>query len=74
MAFSWQAVRKTAAACCISHRTILLYSRFCAAKKSPQRGFPGYTAVAADGIVTGFGKASNGVLKNRYPKGLRTHL
>ena len=40
MAFSWQAVRKTAAACCISHRTILLYSRFCAAKKSPQRGFP----------------------------------
>ena len=31
-------------------------------------------AVAADGIVTGFGKASNGVLKNRYPKGLRTHL
>lgn len=31
----------------------------------------GWTAVAVEGIVTGFGKASNGVLKNRYPKGLR---
>lgn len=31
----------------------------------------GYTAVAAEGIVTGFGKASCGVLKNKYPKGLR---
>ena len=40
----------------------------------PAEGLSGYTAVAADGIVTGFGKASNGVLKNRYPKGLRTHL
>jgi len=41
---------------------------------TPAEGLSGYTAVAADGIVTGFGKASNGVLKNRYPKGLRTHL
>lgn len=31
----------------------------------------GYTAVSVNGIVTGFGKASNGVLKNKYPKGLR---
>lgn len=31
----------------------------------------GYTAVAVDGMVTGFGKASNGKLKNHYPKGLR---
>ncbi|MGN0550460.1 MAG: RsmB/NOP family class I SAM-dependent RNA methyltransferase [Acutalibacteraceae bacterium] len=31
----------------------------------------GYTAVCVNGIVTGFGKASNGVLKNKYPKGLR---
>ena len=31
----------------------------------------GYTAVAVNGIVTGFGKASNGTLKNKYPKGLR---
>ena len=31
----------------------------------------GWTAVAVEGVVTGFGKASNGVLKNRYPKGLR---
>ncbi len=31
----------------------------------------GYTAVAVDGVVTGFGKVSNGRLKNHYPKGLR---
>ena len=31
----------------------------------------GYTAVAIEGIITGFGKASTGVLKNKYPKGLR---
>ncbi len=34
--------------------------------------FKGYTAVAVEGVVCGFGKASRGVLKNRYPKGLRT--
>ena len=32
----------------------------------------GYTAVLVEGIPLGFGKASNGVLKNHYPKGLRT--
>lgn len=32
----------------------------------------GYTAVAVNGITAGFGKASNSVLKNKYPKGLRT--
>jgi tRNA and rRNA cytosine-C5-methylases len=31
----------------------------------------GYTAVTVNGVVTGFGKASNGRLKNHYPKGLR---
>lgn len=31
----------------------------------------GYTAVAVDNMITGFGKASNGKLKNHYPKGLR---
>ena len=30
-----------------------------------------YTAVCVNGITTGFGKASNGRLKNKYPKGLR---
>lgn len=35
-------------------------------------GANGFTAVCCDGIVTGFGKVSNGKLKNRYPKGLRT--
>lgn len=34
--------------------------------------FSGYTAVAVNGIIVGFGKASNGQLKNHYPKGLRT--
>ncbi|MBQ1977135.1 MAG: hypothetical protein II225_00125, partial [Ruminococcus sp.] len=32
----------------------------------------GYTAVAVEGILTGFGKVSSGMLKNKYPKGLRT--
>ena len=31
----------------------------------------GYTAVCVAGVITGFGKASGGRLKNRYPKGLR---
>ncbi len=31
----------------------------------------GYAAVAIDGICCGFGKVSGGVLKNKYPKGLR---
>jgi NOL1/NOP2/sun family putative RNA methylase len=31
----------------------------------------GYTAVCVNGITVGFGKASNGRLKNKYPKGLR---
>ena len=31
----------------------------------------GYTALAVDGVVTGFGKVSGGKLKNHYPKGLR---
>lgn len=32
----------------------------------------GFTAVLVEGITTGFGKASSGVLKNRYPKSLRS--
>ena len=32
----------------------------------------GYSAVCVSGMTTGFGKASNGRLKNKYPKGLRT--
>lgn len=32
----------------------------------------GYIAVCVNGITIGFGKASNGNLKNKYPKGLRT--
>ena len=31
----------------------------------------GYTAVCVNGITVGFGKCSNGRLKNKYPKGLR---
>lgn len=31
----------------------------------------GWTAVCVNGCVVGFGKASGGKLKNRYPKGLR---
>lgn len=31
----------------------------------------GFTAVCVNGMTTGFGKVSNGRLKNKYPKGLR---
>lgn len=34
--------------------------------------YKGYTAVCVDGVTVGFGKASGGRLKNKYPKGLRT--
>ncbi len=33
----------------------------------------GYTLVCVEGIPLGFGKASSGRLKNKYPKGLRNH-
>lgn len=33
--------------------------------------FKGYCGVAVNNIVTGFGKCSDGRLKNKYPKGLR---
>ena len=36
-----------------------------------EHSLKGYTAVSVEGIVTGFGKASGGKLKNKYPKGLR---
>ncbi len=32
----------------------------------------GYIAVCVNSMTTGYGKASNGRLKNKYPKGLRT--
>lgn len=32
----------------------------------------GFTAVLAEGVTAGFGKAVGGTLKNRYPKGLRS--
>lgn len=35
--------------------------------------YKGFTGVSVDGVMTGFGKASGGRLKNRYPKGLRNH-
>lgn len=34
-------------------------------------GVKGFTAVCVEGLTTGFGKCSGGVLKNKYPKGLR---
>lgn len=37
----------------------------------PCEGKSGWTAVCVAGMPVGFGKASNGKLKNRYPKGLR---
>lgn len=33
----------------------------------------GYTGVSVNGVMTGYGKASGGMLKNHYPKGLRDY-
>ena len=46
---------------------------FLRGEEIPAEGLAGYTAVAVEGVMTGFGKASGGVLKNKYPKGLRIH-
>ncbi len=40
-------------------------------KNSP--GNDGWTIVSLSGISLGWGKISNGILKNHYPKGLRLH-
>lgn len=45
--------------------------RFLRGEEIEAPGVQGWTAVTVEGIVTGFGKASGGRLKNRYPKGLR---
>ncbi len=37
-----------------------------------EKGLDGYTVVCVNGITLSFGKAKNGRLKNKYPKGLRT--
>lgn len=39
--------------------------------EAPQDCVKGYVSVKAQGFVTGFGKISDGILKNHYPKGLR---
>lgn len=38
-----------------------------------EQNLQGFTGVAANGVTLGFGKCSNGRLKNRYPKGLRNN-
>lgn len=39
--------------------------------EAPEGCPKGYVAVKAQGFIVGFGKVSDGVLKNHYPKGLR---
>lgn len=47
-------------------------TRFLRGEEIPaENGIKGYTAVCVGGLTTGFGKCSGGVLKNKYPKGLR---
>ncbi|MBO5550432.1 MAG: RsmB/NOP family class I SAM-dependent RNA methyltransferase [Lachnospiraceae bacterium] len=43
----------------------------CVIKKAPASGDTGWTLVTASGISLGWGKASDRMLKNHYPKGLR---
>ena len=46
--------------------------KFFHGEEIPCEDIKGYTAVLINGIPAGFGKASSKVLKNHYPKGLRT--
>lgn len=39
--------------------------------EAPKECVKGYVSVKSQGFVTGFGKISEGILKNHYPKGLR---
>lgn len=48
-----------------------LLTAFLHGEEIPCADQQGWTAVCVHGIPVGFGKASNGRLKNRYPKGLR---
>lgn len=61
--------------CCVSSLNLKLgdprLTAFLRGETIEAPGCKGWTAVAEEGIVTGFGKVSNGILKNHYPKGLR---
>ena len=46
-------------------------NKFLRGEEIPADAQKGYAALCIEGIVTGFGKLSNGTLKNKYPKGLR---
>ena len=48
-----------------------LLHAFLHGEEIPCDGEKGWTAVCVAGVPVGFGKASGGKLKNRYPKGLR---
>lgn len=48
-----------------------LVRAFLHGEEIPCDGENGFTAVAVEGVICGFGKVSGGRLKNRYPKGLR---
>lgn len=54
----------------LSHDSSVVYA-FLRGEEIEAQNARGYTAVSVDGVVCGFGKASNGILKNKYPKGLR---
>ena len=59
--------RRVAELCLADPRT----AAFLRGEEIAVEGESGFTAVAVEGITCGFGKVSNGRLKNRYPKGLR---
>ena len=48
-----------------------LLHAFLHGEEIPCPDFQGWTAVCVSGFPVGYGKASNGRLKNKYPKGLR---
>ncbi len=48
-----------------------ILARYLRGETFPWDGEKGWTAVAADGYVLGWGKCAGGIMKNHYPKGLR---
>lgn len=61
---------------CINKESLALTDNACNAwlrgeQISARQAVPGWAIVQVDGLSLGWGKCSNGVLKNHYPKGLR---
>lgn len=71
----WQVKQKIAKAMLTLTLTVKKLKKFLHGEEIPvPKETKGYTAVAVNGIVTGFGKASNGTLKKQISKGIKEFI